>query len=227
MTQIINFLGEGIGQARKAPHGHPHGEIRPLDVACRDVSAARIARDRRRLCAKANRRTIAAFRLRSRAVQLGQRSVIHVTAECALNGVQIDAVSVRCELHAIGKATRHVLHEVVGALRIAGSDKVGDGQLGICINRRPCPSITVSELPALFLRHVLLLCVAELPDFIALNPARFHAAHCAVVKLRARRPHVFQEREDCALGDASHAAGGANRIAFHKGVHNGDLLGER
>jgi len=44
-------------------------------------------------------------------------------------------------------------------------------QLCVRVDSYPSPYITEAKSPAKFLRNVLLLAVAELPDFIALNAA--------------------------------------------------------
>jgi hypothetical protein len=119
------------------------------------------------------------------------------------------------------------LHELIGAPGITLSHKVGNGQLCIGIHRRPRPYVPVSELALLFGGYVLLFCIAELPDFIALNPARLYTTYRAVVELNARRSQLFQESKDCVLGDIGHSASSPDGIPLNEGAYNGNLLGER
>ena len=37
MGQVLDLLGESVGEPREASHSHAHGEVLPLDVAGRDL----------------------------------------------------------------------------------------------------------------------------------------------------------------------------------------------
>lgn len=81
-------------------------------------------------------------------------------------------------------------------------------QLGIRAERRPCPHVPISKLPAKFLRNVLLLGIAERPDFIALNPlARQIDQHAPLVSL-AGIANLRQELEHGVKGHCAHAGFG-------------------
>ena len=41
---ILNLLREGIGQTSEPAHGHSHGQILPLDIACADVLRIGVAK---------------------------------------------------------------------------------------------------------------------------------------------------------------------------------------
>jgi len=59
MPVVVDLLREGVGKPREPSHGHPHREVLPLDVACRDVLGVRIPGDRDRIHAKALCRAVA------------------------------------------------------------------------------------------------------------------------------------------------------------------------
>lgn len=226
MAKVIDFLGEPVGKSGKPPHGHSHGEVCSLNIAGGDVFGVWLSGYRCGLRSKTDRWAIPDFILRL-AVNFDQRGVVDVAPESALDGFQIDLQPVSGQLHPVGETVSQVLHKFIGASSVTLSDEVGNGQLCIGINSHPSPHVTVAE-DALFLnRDVLFLSVAELPDFIALNSVRFHTANSAVMEVSARRSQLFQESEDGALGNASHAAGGADGVSLNEGVYNGDLLGER
>ena len=43
VRQVLDLLGEPVGEPREAAHSHPHGEVLTLHVAGRDVCAIRLA----------------------------------------------------------------------------------------------------------------------------------------------------------------------------------------
>ena len=43
--QVFKLLAESVGEAREAPHAHPHGQVLPLNDAGRDMDLLRIPRD--------------------------------------------------------------------------------------------------------------------------------------------------------------------------------------
>jgi hypothetical protein len=119
------------------------------------------------------------------------------------------------------------LYKFIGASRIPLSDKIRDCQLCIGVNCRPRPCISVSELAYLASWHVLLFGIAELPNFITLNPACLEAAYSAIMKFSARHSDVFQQSENRSLGYTCHPARSPDGIPFHESRYNGDLFGER
>ena len=58
---IIELLTEGIRQAGKSPHVHPHVKILPLHIAGADVRVIRLADNVDTLGAQTLRRAVAAF----------------------------------------------------------------------------------------------------------------------------------------------------------------------
>lgn len=56
--QVIDLLGEAVGQSRKSPHGHSHGQILPLDKRRGNVPPIREAGDSIPSSSKAFRRAV-------------------------------------------------------------------------------------------------------------------------------------------------------------------------
>jgi len=226
MAQVVDFLGKSVCQAGEAAHLHSHREILPFRIAGRNMSWVRPSGDRGRHSSNESRRTVTNFFLRG-SVNLDQRGVVNIATKRAFDGFQVDSQAIGRHLNAIRKATRQVQHEMMRTPRVAGADKIGDQQLRVGIYGGPRPSVTVTKLAAQMLRHVPLLRVAELPDFIALDAARSYVAHCAVMEIGTRLADIFQKRENRSFRDSGHATRSANGIAFHESRYHGDLLGER
>lgn len=62
MGVVFELLGEGIGEPGEPAHVHPHGEVVPLNVGCRNVVPIRVAIDLGLLGSGAFGGTVAAFR---------------------------------------------------------------------------------------------------------------------------------------------------------------------
>jgi hypothetical protein len=92
-----------------------------------DVRRVGLARDALALATRALRRTVALLRFRGLAVELHQLREVHVSAEGAFYGIQVDLVAVRRELHARRKAGGYVIHERLRVARIAPANEPGDG----------------------------------------------------------------------------------------------------
>lgn len=215
--EIFYLFGKGISQAGESAHGHAHREVLAFDVTGGDVGGVWTARDDCRLRPDALRGTVAGFRLPIFAVQFHECSVINIASERALYRVQINAVSVGCKLNAARQSARKIGNERPGVTCAASADQPRNGQFRVGINRRPSPDVADAKLSAHICGHVLFLRIAERPDFVALNAARFHAAHRAVMVLGASAAHVGKEPSDRALRCSRHAASGANGIALDEG----------
>jgi hypothetical protein len=73
------------------------------------------------------------------------------------------------------------------------ADEIGDHELGVGVQRGPCPDIASASGSRLGGLHVALFGVAEAPDFIALHPLRFNAQDLFVMQGEAGFPSVIQE----------------------------------
>lgn len=227
MTEIINLLAKGVRQPRKPSHGHPHSEILTFNVAGRDVTRVRFSVDDSSSGPDALCWAIARFRFGGNSVEFNKGRIVDIRAKSTLHGFHVNAISVRSQLDTAGEPPCQILHKLKGTSGIPSSNKIGDNQFGIGINSNPSPNIPVPELAFLIGGYILLFRIAELPDFVTLNPARFNSANSVMVKLLTRCSDTFQEAEDCSLGYSSHTAGSADGISFHEGGNYGNLLGER
>jgi len=88
-------------------------------------------------------------------------------------------------LDAIGEARAQIVHENHCALARTVSNVERDDQLCVGINRCPRPDVASAFRGRLLRRYVLLFGMAERPDFIALDTACLHIAHCFVMQDQA------------------------------------------
>lgn len=100
-------------------------------------------------------------------VPLDEHGVVHVGAEGLLDGLEIGLLPVRREPHPLGEPQRQVGDELPSPLRIPPTDKPRRDQLRARADSRLGPHVAVALDPHHFRRDVLLLGVAERPDFIA------------------------------------------------------------
>ena len=97
-------------------------------------------------------------------------------------------------------------------------------KLGISADRRPRPDISKTKLTLLFERHVLLLGVAERPDFIALDSLARQVTKMRILVLRTSGSHFCQQSENGALSYSSHSDCGADRAPFYQGRDHCNFL---
>ena len=117
-------------------------------------------------------------------------------------------------MHAIGDASRDVVHEPCGALTIATAAEMRNDELRISFNRGPCPRVAGTVDRAFHRRNVLGLRSREAPDFVDLNALRFDVADIGVMEACAEAAGILQElrhRVDRHVREARHAA---HRSAF-------------
>lgn len=101
---ILDFLTEGVRQAREAAHRHPHREILALHIAGRNMCRIGIAGDCFALAAKAFRRAVSLLTFGRIAVDFDQHRIVDIRTEGILNRVEVDFESVRSKLNAVSKA---------------------------------------------------------------------------------------------------------------------------
>jgi hypothetical protein len=131
-------------------------------------------------------------------------------------------VAVCRQLDPVRQPPCQIADENPGSTRVPSADHPCRDQLGVRAERRPRLDITKTRLLLEPLRNVLLLRVAEGPDFVALNPLAGQAAQGLVLVSLAGRAQVHEELEDSPLGNSGHADCGTDAIALDKG---GDDLG--
>jgi hypothetical protein len=104
------------------------------------------------------------------------------------------------------------IDERVGRARVAPSEMPSHDQLRVRIDSDPSPYVAKAKLSAMFLWHVLLFAVAELPDFIALNTTASEIADMLALILLARGPEIVKQLENRIFRNACHAG---SRIDTH------------
>lgn len=156
MAQVFNLLAEPVREPRKSAHRYSHGQIRPLDVAGRDVLPIRTTRNDRCRGPQAYRRAVPNLFL-GLPINLDQCRVVNIASETSLDSLQVNLESVSRQLHAIGEAPGQVLDELKGAPGIPLYDEVSNRHLRVSINRRPGPHVSVPELTLLVGGNILFL----------------------------------------------------------------------
>lgn len=101
----------------------------------------------------------------------------------------------------------------------------GRHQLGVRVDRHEGPHVAVAENTLLVLRDVLRFGVAELPNLVDLYPLAGERHEVLIRVLGAHPGKVHQELGDRVPGHPGHAGGGADRVAFHQGGHDGGTVG--
>ena len=130
--------------------------------------------------------------LLTRTINLNQLGIINVGSESAFDGIKVNAQAVCGELDAMREPFCQIVNEHLRRSRVTIAGHERRNQFCVRVNRNPSPNVSVSEFPFLFGGYVLLFRVAELPNFIALNPLAFQVAESAVLIIGAGDPHVFE-----------------------------------
>ena len=101
---VLDLLGEAIREPGESAHPHPHREILALDVAGTDMRHLWIAKPDDLLAAVADCRAVALLPFGGVAEVLHELRVVNLVGEGIDDGIEVDLVAVRGELHAVGKA---------------------------------------------------------------------------------------------------------------------------
>jgi hypothetical protein len=117
-----------------------------------------------------------------RAVRLHKLGKVHVPTERAFHGAYVGGESVACELDSICKARRQIGDKQPSIFCASLANPVGDNEFGVCIDGGPGPNIPNARLPAHGVRYMLLLRVAECPNFIDLDALAVQSAHSLIME---------------------------------------------
>lgn len=99
--QVLQFLGEGVGEPRESAHAHARGEVLALRIAVGDVLLFGMTDDAMRCCARAASRAVPLLTVAVALVQLDELAVID--PEGTPHGVQMNPVAVCGELNWVGQ----------------------------------------------------------------------------------------------------------------------------
>lgn len=88
-AQVLNLLAESVPEPCEPVHAHSHGEVLPLNEACRYVSAVRASGNHDLLLAHDARRRVAAGANWLSVVEFHRLPVIHVCPESPLYSVHV------------------------------------------------------------------------------------------------------------------------------------------
>ena len=179
--KMRQLFRERIGQPRKAPHRHSHGQVLPLHERRADVVGIRIAlsdfgynpRD-----AWWGVPRFGSVELPVVAKHFRELREVYLCSEALRNAHRIVIEAVSRELHAIGNALVQVPQECPRVRADALADAKGRHQLGFSVNRNVNPLVThfgciVRADGAAFLSD-------ERPDFVNLQISGVEFAHSRV-----------------------------------------------
>jgi hypothetical protein len=219
-NMVLNFLTEGVSEASESAHVHSHVEILPLYKARRNVRLIRASNNLDSFGAKTLRWAVALLPLRIVAVNLHQLRIVNLRAKRVRNGSQIHLVAVRGQLDSIRQPASYILKELRRTPSIPPSHKPANHQLGIGVNRSERPDVASTVLFGDFWRDVLLLGIAERPDFINLDPLRRNVADGRILVFCASIPDTDKQAKNCTFRYASHARRRPNGTAFDQRCDN-------
>ena len=138
---VLSLLAESIGQARKAAHPHPHGQVLAFYKAGLNVLLIGITRHNVALGSDNLRRTVPSGSDRLGFVKFNALAEINIHTERIIYGVNVASESVSGDLDPTGQALGKILHEDGRVFLRPLSDAVAGHQLGIGVQGHESPHI--------------------------------------------------------------------------------------
>src|SRR5664279_3274859 len=126
-----------------------------------------IAAHRFHVAADADCRRISRIVLRRSTIYFLQLRVINICSEGILNRIEVSAVTVCCDLHAVPDSASAIFHELFRPSAIAPTYEIRDYELCLGVDSDPRPHIAPA-LHFLFRADILRLRTHEAPNLIGL-----------------------------------------------------------
>ncbi len=120
----------------------------------------------------------------------------------------------RGELNAISKPRLQVAHERNAGLLAALANVPGNDQFGVGIDPGPRPNVASAFRGALGEPNVLVLGVAERPNFVAPNGLGGDIADVRIMERRASQPSINQQLGNGIDRNAGHSGNRPHRTAL-------------
>jgi hypothetical protein len=216
MAMIRELLRVPIGQSGKPSHAHPHRKILALNSTRRDMSRIGIPADG--IAARTHTLSWTVARLwfagRIATIDLHEHRVVHFSDPCFIDSGKIRPMTVCRQLNTIAKPARQVQDKFARRAGIAPSDVPAGYELRFRVDGRPRPNVAITKLSLKFDWDVLLLGVAERPNFIALDAATIQVAEMLILVLLAGSSYIREQLEDGMLCRVRNPASGINRHPF-------------
>src|SRR5438270_3619199 len=223
---VLDFLGKGIGEARKAAHPHPHGEILAFNITGAYVLWVWISAHYFHVTADAAGRRILPLRFHRSAIDFLQSGEISIATKSTFDRFQVSAVTVCSDLNASSDTTGAIVHKFFCPTCIPAANQIADTEFCICVDSRPCPDITPTRL--LLLRGCILgFSANKAPNFIALQTANPDIANVLIVVLTCSGGHVHQQLSDRVNGDITKAASGTKAVSLDQHSQDSRSLFQR
>lgn len=164
VRMVLDLLGERIGKAGKAAHGHAHGKIVPLDITGRDVIGVGTPFDDLLVDARAFCRGVfLGMTFLSDVVTKGldEHTVVYIPAKCILDGIEVGSEPICGQLYPIVETRTEVVHELNSDFRGTVTETPCRDKLGIGTDSRPCPDVIGFRRGLLGRCDVLVLTIDE------------------------------------------------------------------
>lgn len=215
VRQVVDLFGKSVRQSRKAAHRHTHSQVLPFHKTSRDVATIGNASDNSLSAAYALRWAVADLsRTPVGTVHLDQHRVVNILSEGKVYCIGVYPVPVRRKLNPVCETGSKIVHEVLGMPRIAAADTPAWDNLSISTHCDPYPNVAKPEFAFQLLRYVLFFCVAELPNFVALDALAGQIPHCFILIIGTSGPYIFEEFKDGIHGGPCHAYNAPQRITL-------------
>ncbi len=217
--QVRQLLAERIGEPRKAPKLHPHGQVLSLYKAGRNVPRVRIASSHLgyNLDDWAWGVPPIGVMLAIVAKQFDELGEVHVQAERKRDAFRVMAQTVSCDLHATGDTVIQVPKKRAGNFAVPFSDDERRNQFSFLINRHVDP--LVSQVGRVILANVTGLLLNKRPDFINLQIPGVQIAHSGIHQAGSAFPANDEQTHDCVPVQSSEPFGRSDRAAFKKALN--------
>jgi|SRR6185437_3973594 len=119
---IFNLLREGIGEPRKPPNTHSHGQVLTFNIGRTHTTHIWIADDYRFLGPNTSSGAIALLSFYRLAIYLNKLREIHINPKGSINGYKIWFVTIRRNLDSVCQSARQIVYKLAGRARIPVSD---------------------------------------------------------------------------------------------------------
>jgi len=217
--QIVQFLAEGVGQARKPANCHSHGEVLPLNVRSAHVfgigvSLANLGYNLHDWLWGVPPGSVV---LAVIPVQLYDLPEVDFRAKVLFNGIDVKAEAISRELDAIRHAVRQIANKRIRSGCAALADCERGDQLRIGIKRYENPRIT--DFGGIVFAHAALFLANEGPNFIGLNMLASQIAHPLVHEFKAGLTGKNEQPHDGIPMQPRNPLGSADAGSFDEQLH--------
>jgi hypothetical protein len=217
--QVRQLLAERIGEPRKAPKLHPHGQVLPLYKAGRNVPRIRVASPHLGYNLDDWAWGIPRIRVMLAIVakQFDELREVNVQTECERDAFGVVAQAVRCDLDATGDTVIQVPKKRTGHFAVPFPNDERRNQFSFLINRHVNP--LVAQFGRIVFTDVTRLFLNEGPNFVNLQIPGAQITHSGIHQSGAALTSNDQQPHDGISVESCQPLRAANRAAFKKALN--------